>query len=60
MNERVAYIQGVHGREVTWPEVTTEDLRVAIAQSPDSDFARFARIEWARRGLKPIDPVWGV
>lgn len=49
---RVAYIQ--NGREVTWEEVTTEDLRATIVRYQETEDARQAREEWTRRMGRPF------
>lgn len=51
MNERVAFIQC--GREVTWVEVTTEDLRATLQNYPSSQDAVHAQAEWTRRMGQP-------
>ncbi len=51
MNEKVAHIQ--NGREVTWVEVTTEDLRASLQNFPSSPEAVHAGAEWERRMGQP-------
>ncbi len=45
--ETIAHVQ--NGRPVTWPEVTTEDLRATIVNYPNTDSAKHAREEWRAR-----------
>lgn len=49
----VAYTQ--NGREVTWDEVTTEDLRATIVRYPETEDAQHARTEWIRRMGRPFN-----
>ncbi len=49
----VAHVQ--NGREVTWDQVTTEDLRVTIVNYPDTSDATAAREEWKRRMGRPFE-----
>lgn len=47
MSERVVFVQG--DREITWGEVTTEDLRATMQNYPSSPEAVHAQAEWVRR-----------
>lgn len=51
MNEQVAYVQ--NGRDVTWDQVTTEDLRATLQNYPQGRHAALAQQEWVRRMGKP-------
>lgn len=51
MNERVAFVQ--NGREVSWREVTNEDLLATICGGSDSDAVLWAQREWTRRMGQP-------
>lgn len=51
----VAYVQ--NGREVTWAEVTTEDLRATICNYRGTEDAARALIEWRRRFGRDADPT---